>query len=82
MHDRLGKVRPLIDHLNREFCSLYGPSRDVAVDEAFQGRSTLKQYMPMKPIKHGVKVWVLGGSISVDLKYTLVDVKRSWEHTW
>ena len=28
----------------------------------FQGRSALKQYMPMKPIKRGIKVWVLGDS--------------------
>ena len=28
----------------------------------FQGCSTLKQYMPMKPIKCGIKVWVLGDS--------------------
>ena len=47
MHDRLGKVRPLIDHLSSKFSSLYDPSKDVAVDEAmikFQGRSALKQY--------------------------------------
>ena len=65
MHDRLGKVRPLIDHLSSKFSSLYDLSKDVAVDEAmikFQGRSALKQYMPMKPIKHRIKVWVLGDS--------------------
>ena len=28
----------------------------------FQGRSSLKQYMPMKPIKRGIKVWVLADS--------------------
>ena len=28
----------------------------------FQGCSALKQDMPMKPIKHGIKVWVLGDS--------------------
>ena len=62
MHDWLGKVRPLINHLSSKFSSLYEPSKDVAVDEAmikFQGRSALKQYMPMKPIKRGIKVWVL-----------------------
>ena len=35
------------------------------MDEAmikFQGRSSLKQYMPAKPIKRGIKVWVLGDS--------------------
>lgn len=28
----------------------------------FHGRSSLKQYMPMKPIKCGIKVWVLADS--------------------
>jgi hypothetical protein len=28
----------------------------------FQGRSALKHYMPMKPTKRGIKVWVLGDS--------------------
>ena len=40
MHNRLGKVRPLINHLSSKFCLLYDPSKDVAVDEAmikFQG---------------------------------------------
>ena len=64
-HDRLGKVRPVIDHLSARFADLYDPHKEVAVDEAmikFTGRSTLKQYMPMKPTKRGIKVWVLGDS--------------------
>ena len=28
----------------------------------FTGRSTIKQYMPMKPVKRGIKVWVLADS--------------------
>ena len=28
----------------------------------FKGQSTLKPYMPLKPTKHGIKVWVLGDS--------------------
>lgn len=24
----------------------------------FKGRSTLKQYMPLKPVKRGIKMWV------------------------
>ena len=58
-YDRLGKVRPVIDHLSERFAELYQPHREVAVDEAmikFTGRSSLKQYMPMKPIKRGKKV--------------------------
>ena len=64
-HDRLGKVRPLIKHLSSKFATLYEPSKHIAVDEAmikFQGRSSLKQYMPMKPVKRGIKVWVLADS--------------------
>ena len=44
---------------------MYDPHCEVAVDEAmikFQGRSSLKQYIPKKPIKRGIKVWVLGDS--------------------
>jgi len=35
------------------------------VDKAminFKGQTTLKQYMPLKPTKRGIKVWVLGDS--------------------
>lgn len=63
--DRLGKVRPLIDHFTEKYASVYEPSQYLAVDEAmikFQGRSSLKQYMPKKPIKRGIKVWVLADS--------------------
>ena len=58
-YDRLGKVRPVIDELSKRFTDLYKPHKEVAVDEAmikFTGRSSVKQYMPMKPIKRGIKV--------------------------
>ena len=64
-YDRLGKVRPLIDHFSDKFKEVYVPHKEVAVDEAmikFTGHSSLKQYLPMKPIKRGIKVWVLGDS--------------------
>lgn len=64
-YDRLGKVKPLITYITEKCKSLYNPGREIAVDEAmikFQGRSSLKQYMPLKPIRRGIKVWVLGDS--------------------
>ena len=64
-HDHLEKVRPLIDHLSTKFLEAYEPHRDIAVDEAmikFQGRSSLKQYMPLKPTKRGIKVCVAADS--------------------
>ena len=66
-HDRLGKVRPVLSHLCQRFATMYDPRRELSVDEAmikFQGRSSLKQYMPMKPVKRGIKVWVLADSVN------------------
>ncbi|XP_051167290.1 piggyBac transposable element-derived protein 4-like [Leptopilina boulardi] len=66
-YDRLFKVRPLVDHLNKKAQEIYSPSKVLAVDESmikFKGRSSLKQYMPMKPIKRGYKVWCLADSQS------------------
>ena len=64
-YDRLGKVRPLIQHIQERCKLVYNPGRELAVDEAmikFQGRSSLKQYMPKKPTRRGIKVWVLADS--------------------
>ena len=66
-HDRLGKVRPVLSHLCQRFETMYDPRRELSVDEAmikFQGHSSLKQYMPMKPVKRGIKVWVLADSVN------------------
>ena len=64
-YDRLGKVRPVIECVQKAMREAYIPSRDIVVDEAmipFQGRSSLKQFMPMKPVKRGIKVWCLADS--------------------
>ena len=66
-YDKLGKVQPIIDSLTKSFQSFYTPNRDLSVDEPmipFKGRSTLKQYMPQKPVKRGIKVWVLADAIN------------------
>ena len=66
-YDKLGRIRPVIDHLNERFLSMYNPHRDISIDEAmikFKGRSSMKQYMPKKPIKRGFKVWVRGDAIN------------------
>ena len=51
--------------INKRCDEVYDLGRDVSIDEAmikFQGRSALKQYVPKKPIKRGIKVWVLADS--------------------
>ena len=61
-YKKLGKIQPILDALCQSFQSIYSPGRNVSVDEAmipFKGRSSLKQYMPKKPVKRGIKVWAL-----------------------
>ncbi|KAJ8938954.1 hypothetical protein NQ318_019410 [Aromia moschata] len=43
----------------------YNPSKHEAIDESmirFKGRSNLKQYMPLKPINRGYRVWLRADS--------------------
>ena len=64
-YDKLGKVRPVIEHCSKVFHDSYQPHCECAIDEAmipFQGRSALKQYLPLKPVKRGIKVWVRADS--------------------
>ncbi|CAI6355306.1 unnamed protein product [Macrosiphum euphorbiae] len=60
--DKLYKLKPLIDYLNEKFQLVYHGTNQLSIDESmilFKGRSTLKQYNPMKPIKRGYKLWCL-----------------------
>ena len=61
-YDPLHKVRPMIDMLRMVFGAYYNPERELSVDEAmipFRGRSVFKQYIPSKPTKWGIKVWMI-----------------------
>ena len=60
-YDKLYKLRPLLETLSRTYREYYNPGQYQSVDESmikFKGRSSIKQYMPQKPIKRGYKVWV------------------------
>ena len=53
-YDRLQKVRKILTVTEERFVALYHPHYQFAVDEAmvlYKGRSSLKQYMPKKPVK-------------------------------
>lgn len=61
-NDLLCKVRPLVTRLEQKFAEAYIPGKNITVDEGlvkFNGRLSFKQYMPMKPDKFGIKVWLL-----------------------
>lgn len=56
----LYKLRPMITELN-DFKQESANSRTQSIDECmvkFEGRSSLKQYMPKKPIKRGLDIYI------------------------
>ncbi len=64
-HDKLFKVRKLLDMLCPLFESEFEIHQSCAIDEAmipFKGRLKFKQYMKNKPTKWGIKVFVLADS--------------------
>jgi hypothetical protein len=57
--DRLFKLRPVVDHLNERFRTVYVPERNMATDESlwkFKGRLRFRTYNPKKRPRFGVKV--------------------------
>lgn len=60
-YDKLYKVRKVIVMAKNNFKNNYRPSGNLAIDEAmikWTGRLSFKQYLPAKPIKRGIKVWM------------------------
>lgn len=58
-HDKLFKVRPLLDSVVAQIKSEYWPTKcfDQRSDDSLQRQTCMKQYMPQKPTKRGIKVW-------------------------
>ena len=76
-----------MEQIQSRCATLYNPSKELAIDEAmikFQGRSSLKQYMPQKPIKRGIKVWVLADSRNGYFSRLEIYTgkKENTEHDW
>ena len=66
-YDRLQKVAPVLKEVNEACRRLYYPHCQLSVDEAmvaFKGQSSMKQYVPKKPIKRGFKIWVLADALN------------------
>jgi len=43
------------------------PAKEISIDEAmikFKVRSSLKQHMPKKPIRRGIKVWMIADALT------------------
>ena len=63
--DRLYKCRPALTAVLRNVQRCYSPTKNISIDEgmiAFKGRLSFRQYLPAKPTKYGIKVWMAADS--------------------
>lgn len=61
-HDRLYKIRSLVDELNVNFRAHFTPDISLCVDEGmipFRGRIIFRQYLKQKRHKYGIKIFKL-----------------------
>ena len=84
-YDKLGIIRPILTSLTERSSAIYEPGQDLSIDEAmipYKGRSSLKQYMPNKPVKRSVKIWMraeaVNGYVSALKVYTLGRLRKEW----
>ena len=59
--DRLFKIRPIFNSVLGKCQSNFLPTKNLSVDEGmigYRGRVSFRQYMPAKPNKYGIKVWM------------------------
>ncbi|XP_034085017.1 piggyBac transposable element-derived protein 4-like isoform X2 [Gymnodraco acuticeps] len=59
--DKLAPIRSLWEKWTHRLPMLCNPGEDVCVDEQlvpFRGRCKFRQYIPSKPAKYGLKIWV------------------------
>ena len=60
--EKVWKLRWFLNHLTTRFQEVYTPYQNCTIDQSmikFKGHLSFRQYLPGKPIKWGIKVWVL-----------------------
>ncbi|XP_047111729.1 piggyBac transposable element-derived protein 4-like [Schistocerca piceifrons] len=65
--DKLYYLEPIDACLKNTFQKARSENTAQSIDESmikFKGRSALKQYLPMKPVKRGIKIWMRSDSVT------------------
>ena len=56
------KLEPMYSYIKSKFQTHFNPYKQLSIDEAmvkYKGRLGIVQYMPLKPAKRGLKMWML-----------------------
>ena len=80
----------MLNHCKKSLKESYNPSKNISVDEgmiAFKGRLSFRQYMPAKPTKYGIKVWMCADSatgyvLNHDVYCTGTSAKTKTKKKW
>ncbi|KAM9743810.1 piggyBac transposable element-derived protein 4-like [Menidia menidia] len=60
--DKMYKVRPVLDYIVERFKEMYQPAENICIDEGmmlWRGRLSFRVYNPQKPVKYGIKSYIL-----------------------
>ena len=69
-HDPLFLVRPMVDMMQRNFCTKYSPGKELSLDESmcpFKGRVHCKCYNPKKPNRFHIKLFMVSEPSTVSI---------------
>jgi hypothetical protein len=65
--NKLRKVESFLNYFKERCSHFYQPSQNMAVDKRMvksRHRSDIRQYIKDKPVKWGIKLWVLADSLN------------------
>jgi len=77
LQDKLFKISPVISYLNKKWSEHTPPNHkeEFCIDETmlgFRGRLGIRQYVPSKPVKYGIKIYALASSMNGYIKRWIV----------
>ncbi|KAJ8347415.1 hypothetical protein AAFF_G00206840 [Aldrovandia affinis] len=78
--DRMYKVCPVLDHIVGKFKELYQPGQNICIDEGmmlWRGRLSFRVYNPQKPVKYGIKSYILCDSATGGEPKVINEVTKS-----
>jgi hypothetical protein len=68
IYDKLYKLRWMLDEVRSRFRAMWSPNQQMTVDEGmlmYKGKyCPIRQYMPKKPVRFGIKIWVAADALS------------------
>ena len=78
------QIAPIIVMLRGRFAAVWNPGKNISIDKAmipYKGRSSLKQYKTLKPIKQGIKKGLDEGGCQQWICISIwVVYRQKWKH--